>query len=130
MSTLRSASGSFGSSSRASSSSWPCLYILRLSSVWPSTSLMAALRASCIAALDLQLQAALLQEKLPFFGYDHGRTGDLRSDVVEFRRLGALKGELVLKILRAQRHVLLSDVDVIWLQNPFPFLYRLRRQAA
>ena len=30
------------------------------------------------------------------------------------------------KVLRAQRHVLLSDVDVLWLQNPFtlPSLYR------
>ena len=69
-------------------------------------------RAMATAALDVPFQEALRAEGLPFFGYDHGRTIDLRSDVVEFRRLGALKGELVLKVLRAQRHVLLGREHV------------------
>lgn len=86
-------------------------------------------RAAVIAALDVPLQNALLAEQLPFFGYDHGRTSDLRSDVVEFRRLGALKGELVLKILRAERHVLLSDVDVAWLKDPTATLHELAAHA-
>lgn len=86
-------------------------------------------RAAAIAALDLELQRSLLEEGLPYFGYDHGRTGDLRSDVVEFRRLGALKGELVLRVLRSDRHVLLSDVDVVWLHDPTPILATLATDA-
>ena len=86
-------------------------------------------RSAAIAALDKPFQAALLEERLPFFGYDHGRTGDLRSDVAEFRRLGALKGELVLQVLRADRHVLLSDVDVIWVADPAPILRSLAVHA-
>ena len=86
-------------------------------------------RAAAIAALDMPLQTALLAEGLPFFGYDHGRTSDLRGDVVEFRRLGALKGELVLKVLRAGRHVLLSDVDTVWLVDPTPTLRALAKDA-
>ena len=49
--------------------------------------------------------------------------------MAEFRRLGALKGELVLQVLRADRHVLLSDVDVIWVADPAPILRSLAVHA-
>jgi hypothetical protein len=95
-----------------------------------------------IAALDVPFQQLLQSESLPyaastrregaralessptpshlharatprsFFAFDQGRTQDLRSNVTGFRQLGALKGTLVLRVLRAERHVLLSDVDV------------------
>ena len=53
-------------------------------------------RSFAIAALDKPLQRALIDEKLPFFAFDHVGAGmdagkDLRSSVVEFRKLGALK---------------------------------------
>lgn len=86
-------------------------------------------RAMAIAALDQPFQRRLLSEGLPYFGYDHGRTGDLRSSVTEFRRLGALKGALVLAVLRAERHVLLSDVDVIWMDDPTRVLASLAVHA-
>ena len=57
-------------------------------------------------------------ERLPYFNFHEGSTRDLRSNVSAFRALGALKGELVLRVLAARRHVLLSDVDVIWLRDP------------
>lgn len=75
-------------------------------------------RALAIAALDLPFQARLKQQRLPYLAFDHGMTGDMRSDVVGFRRMGALKGALVLRALRAGRHVLMSDVDVVWLRDP------------
>jgi hypothetical protein len=86
-------------------------------------------RHMAIAALDQPFQRRLLSEGLPYFGYDHGRVGDLRSSVTEFRRLGALKGALVLQVLRAERHVLLSDVDVIWLADPTRVLASLSLHA-
>ena len=86
-------------------------------------------RAVGIAALDVPFQRLLLGEQLPYFAFDHGMTGDLRSNVSGFRRLGALKGTLVLKVLRAERHVLLSDVDVVWLTNPVGILADLARHA-
>ena len=86
-------------------------------------------RNAAIAALDKPLQDALRKEGLPYFGYDYGKLNDLRSDVVEFRRLGALKGELVLHILRAERHVLLSDTDVCWLADPTKLLQPLALKA-
>ena len=43
--------------------------------------------------------------------------------------LGALKGTLVLAVLKANRHVLLSDVDVVWLQDPLPLLRDLSVHA-
>ena len=57
-------------------------------------------------------------ERLPYFNFHEGSTRDLRSNVSAFRALGALKGELVLRVLAARRHVLLSDEDVIWLRDP------------
>ena len=54
-----------------------------------------------VAALDKPFQNLLLAERVPYFGYDHGMTGDLRSNVSGFRRLGALKGTLALSVLRA-----------------------------
>ena len=86
-------------------------------------------RHMAIAALDQDFQRRLVGEGLPYFGYDHGRTGDLRSSVTEFRRLGALKGALVLQVLRAERHVLLSDVDVIWMADPTSVLAGLAVHA-
>jgi hypothetical protein len=82
-------------------------------------------RHMAIAALDRPFQQRLLREGLPYFAHDHGLTGDLRSSVTEFRRLGALKGDLVLRVLRSERCVLLSDVDVIWMANPTSVLGRL-----
>ena len=79
-------------------------------------------RSVAIAALDTPFQGLLRAEALPYFGFDHGMTGDLRSNVSGFRRLGALKGTLVLSVLRANRGVLLSDVDVVWLADPRPIL--------
>ena len=63
-------------------------------------------------------------ERLPYFSFHEGSTRDLRSNVSAFRALGALKGELVLRVLAARRHVLLSDVDVIWLRDPRALLDR------
>lgn len=67
-------------------------------------------RQFAMAALDAPFQRLLLGEGVPYFAFDHGVLGDMRSNVSGFRRLGALKGELVLRVLRAGRHVLLSDV--------------------
>jgi len=86
-------------------------------------------RAMAVAALDRPFQQLLLEERLPFFAFDHGMQGDLRSNVSGFRRLGALKGTLVLSVLRSERHVLLSDVDVVWLADPTPILASLARHA-
>jgi hypothetical protein len=86
-------------------------------------------RALAVAALDMPFQQLLRSEGVPYFGFDHGTTGDLRSNVSGFRRLGALKGTLVLKVLRAERHVLLSDVDVVWLVDPTPILRSLALHA-
>ena len=82
-------------------------------------------RSFAVAALDQPFQQALLAEGVPYFAFDHGVLGDMRSNVSGFRRLGALKGELVLQVLRARRHVLLSDVDVVWLDDPTPHLRAL-----
>ena len=71
-----------------------------------------------LAALDRPFQAKMRAERLPYFNFHEGSTRDLRSNVSAFRALGALKGELVLRVLAARRHVLLSDVDVIWLRDP------------
>ena len=57
-------------------------------------------RAMAIAALDKPLQQQLLSHRLPYLGFDHGLTSDLRSNLTGFRRLGALKGTLVLSVLR------------------------------
>ena len=71
-----------------------------------------------LAALDRPFQEKMRAERLPYFNFHEGSTRDLRSNVSAFRALGALKGELVLRVLAARRHVLLSDVDVIWLRDP------------
>ncbi|KAL1495240.1 hypothetical protein AB1Y20_017103 [Prymnesium parvum] len=84
-------------------------------------------RQLVVAALDRGFSALLLSEGVPHFEYDWGVVSDMRSNVSGFRRLGALKAELVLKVLRARRHVLLSDVDVAWLTDPEPILRRMWR---
>lgn len=40
-----------------------------------------------------------------------------------FQSVTKVKSRLVLKILKLGYNVLLSDVDVYWFRNPFPFLY-------
>ena len=75
-----------------------------------------------IAAMDKEFSGLLLQEGIPHFDFDYGMKNDMRSSVVGFRRVGALKAELVLKVLRAKRHLLLSDMDVVWLADPEPIL--------
>eukprot|EP00908_Phaeocystis_cordata_P003527 Transcript_13868.p2 GENE.Transcript_13868~~Transcript_13868.p2 ORF type:complete len:415 (+),score=60.60 Transcript_13868:80-1246(+) len=84
-------------------------------------------RQLVLAALDSSLQAKLSRHRLPFFNFNAAGTtaADLRSNTTEFRRMGALKGELLLSVLNARRHVLLSDVDVIWLADPEPLLRTL-----
>ena len=82
-------------------------------------------RAFAMAALDTPLQRTLAAEAVPYFAFDYGVVADMRSNVSGFRRLGALKGELVLRVLRAERHVLLSDVDVVWAADPEPHLRSL-----
>jgi len=80
-----------------------------------------------LASLDGALQVQLQHHRLPFFSFNAAGTtsADLRSNVTEFRRMGALKGELLLTVLSARRNVLLSDVDVIWLVDPEPLLRTL-----
>ena len=80
-----------------------------------------------LASLDGALQVQLRRHRLPFFSFSTAGTtsADLRSNVTEFRRMGALKGELLLSVLNARRNVLLSDVDVIWLADPEPLLRTL-----
>ena len=75
-----------------------------------------------IACLCSALLRRLLSEGIPAMDYIHrGLEADVRSSREGFRRMGALKGALVLRILTAGRSVLLSDVDVVWLRDPMPF---------
>ena len=55
-------------------------------------------RQLVIAALDRKFSATLLEEGVPHFDYDWGVLTDMRSNVSGFRRLGALKADLVLKV--------------------------------
>ena len=84
-------------------------------------------RQLVLASLDGALQVQLRRHRLPFFSFSMAGTtsADLRSNVTEFRLMGALKGELLLSVLNARRNVLLSDVDVIWLADPEPLLRTL-----
>ena len=77
-------------------------------------------RSMAIAALDRPFQQLLLDERLPYFAFDHGMTGDLRSNVSGFRRLGALKGTLVLQVLQALLHALQPAAR----RRPYPTLDR------
>ena len=56
-------------------------------------------RQLVLASLDGALQVQLRRHRLPFFSFSMAGTtsADLRSNVTEFRLMGALKGELVLQ---------------------------------
>ena len=77
-------------------------------------------RHMAIAALDAQVKSVLLAEMLPCLdaGVDDGVEEDVRSNNGAFRNLGFQKVTLVLQVLKAGRHVLISDVDVAWLKDP------------
>ena len=75
---------------------------------------------SMVVALDDETATWLQQRQV-----DHyvkklvSRTGDTGNHATS-----GLKFKILVDFLSVGASVLLSDVDVIWLQNPFPFLYR------
>ena len=75
-------------------------------------------RQVVIAALDTQVRRLLLAQHLPCFSFASDAEGDVRQNSEVFRRMGALKAALVLRVLNAGRHALVSDVDVVWLADP------------
>ena len=87
------------------------------------------IRSATIAALDRTLLELLLRERVPCFRhFEEGMESDVRSSRTGFRKLGVIKAELVLRVLAEWRHVLVSDVDVLWLRDPSELL-RNRRLA-
>ena len=80
---------------------------------------------ACIAALDRPLLESLLRAAVPSFRhFTEGLERDVRSSRQGFRRLGVIKAELVIRVIAARRHVILSDVDVLWLVAPSDLLKR------
>ena len=77
-----------------------------------------------IAGLDAKVVGALLAEGLPTFhvSRDGVDAADVRSHAASFRALGAIKAELVLRVIGSGRQALLSDIDVVWASDPAPIL--------
>ena len=85
------------------------------------------IRSATVAALDRKLLELLLSERVPCFRhFEEGMQSDVRSSRTGFRKLGVIKAELVLRVLAEWRHVLVSDVDVLWLRDPSELLQSRR----
>jgi hypothetical protein len=92
---------------------------------------VAALRPYVLVTLDAQMQAecerrgepcvsAALLHRDASLSLEGGSY--LRNDVAGFKKLGKVKALFTERLLAEGYDVLLSDVDSVWLGDPFPFL--------
>ncbi|KAG1662326.1 hypothetical protein FOA52_011484 [Chlamydomonas sp. UWO 241] len=78
-----------------------------------------------VGAMDDQLLEALIAKDLNTFSMKSGlTTGDFGWGSKTFAKMGREKIRLIALFLRLGVHVVIADVDVLWLQNPLPYLDR------
>ena len=87
-----------------------------------------------LGALDRQLATKLLARGLPTMrvglsgahdGAEDAPTTNFRLTFSKFRAYGVTKADLIVWLLRARRHVVVSDVDCAWLSPPHYLLTAL-----
>ena len=84
-----------------------------------------------VAAFDVPLLIALRERRIPAYNYSGALPAThFRHAPHLFHRMGFLKAELIVHVLRTGRHALVSDSDVAWVGNPMPLLDELLRLGA
>lgn len=83
-----------------------------------------------IAAFDEPLLALLHEHALPAYNYSGALPAThFRHAPHLFHRMGFLKAELIVHVLRTGRHALVSDSDVVWVADPQPLLASLHAKG-
>jgi hypothetical protein len=83
-----------------------------------------------IAAFDVPLLLSLHAHGLPCYNYSGALPAThFRHAPYLFHRMGFLKAELIVHVLRTGRHALVSDSDVVWIADPRPLLDALHAKG-
>ncbi|KAI8466122.1 MAG: nucleotide-diphospho-sugar transferase-domain-containing protein [Monoraphidium minutum] len=78
-----------------------------------------------VGAMDNEILQILAKRKIHTFSMSAGlTTGDFGWGSKTFAKMGRKKINLIAQFLRLGVNVVISDVDVMWLRSPLPFLAR------
>ena len=84
-----------------------------------------------VAAFDVPLLLELHARRIPAYNYSGALPAThFRHAPHLFHRMGFLKAELIVHVLKTGRHALVSDSDVAWVRSPLPVLEELLSRGA